>query len=55
MRLLELKPNDRLVFTKYNTSNIPLYAILSYTWAKDNSKEVSFQDVEAGVAKSKPG
>jgi hypothetical protein len=55
MRLLELKPDDELVFTEYNTRNTPSYAILSHTWAEDNSEEVSFQDVEAGIGKGKPG
>jgi hypothetical protein len=55
MRLLECKPNGKLVLTEYNAKDVPSYAILSHTWAEDNSKEVSFQDVEAGISKSKPG
>jgi hypothetical protein len=55
MRLLERKPDGKLVLTEYNAKDVPLYAILSHTWAEDNSEEVSFQDVEAGIGESKPG
>jgi hypothetical protein len=55
MRLLERKPNGELVLTEHNAKDVPPYAILSHTWAEDNSKEVSFQDVEAGIGERKPG
>ena len=57
MRLMELKPNGKLVLTEYsyNAKDVPSYAILSHTWAEDNSAEVSFQDVEAGIGESKAG
>ena len=55
MRLLELKPDSKLLSTEYNADDIPSYAILSHTWAEDNSKEVSFQDVQEGISRSKPG
>jgi hypothetical protein len=56
MRLLERKANGNLVFHKYIGNDIiPTYAILSHTWLEDNDHEVTFQDVEAGKDKSKPG
>jgi len=55
MRLLELKPDGKLVLTEYNTKDVPSYAILSHTWAQDSSGEVSFQDVQEGISRSKPG
>jgi hypothetical protein len=50
MRLLKREPNGQLVLTKHNDKDIPIYAILSHTWGKE---EVSFQDVEAGIGHSK--
>ncbi|KAI9766978.1 MAG: hypothetical protein M1839_004654 [Geoglossum umbratile] len=55
MRLLERKPDRHLVFREYTDKDVPAYAILSHTWLTNNNEEVSFQDVEAGTAKSKPG
>jgi Heterokaryon incompatibility protein (HET) len=55
MRLLERKPNGRLVLTEYNPKDVPSYAILSHTWAQDNRKEVSFQDVQEGISRNKLG
>lgn len=57
MRLLERKPCGELVFHTFNgtDASIPAYAILSHTWAVDNSQEVSFQDIEAGTGSDKAG
>jgi hypothetical protein len=57
MRLLEHKPDGELVLSEFTGKDVPVpaYAILSHTWATDNSEEVSFQDVEAGTGKSKAG
>ena len=55
MRLLERKPNGELVLMEHNGRSVPSYAILSHTWAADNNDEVSFQDLEAGTGKLKPG
>jgi Heterokaryon incompatibility protein (HET)/NB-ARC domain len=55
MRLLKREPNGELVLIDYTGKDVPAYAILSHTWAEDNSEEVSFQDVEAGTFKSKAG
>jgi hypothetical protein len=57
MRLLERKPDGELVLSEFTGKDVPVpaYAILSHTWATDNSEEVSFQDVEAGTGKSKTG
>jgi len=57
MRLMQRKPDGELVFSEFTGKDVPVpaYAILSHTWAIDNSEEVSFQDVKAGAAKSKPG
>jgi len=55
MRLLECKPGDEPVLREFTDEDVPAYAILSHTWATDNNGEVSFQDLEAGVGKSKAG
>src|ERR1700722_5501352 len=55
MRLLERKPNGKLVLTEHNTKDIPPYAILSHTWAEDNSEEVAYEDMIKGAGKDKPG
>ena len=55
IRLLECKPGDKPVLREFTDKNVPAYAILSHTWAIDNKEEASFQDVEAGVSKSKAG
>ncbi len=33
------------------TGHIPNYAILSHRWAKNQSDEVTFQDLKAGIGK----
>jgi hypothetical protein len=53
MRLLERKPNGDLSFHEPAVGAVPAYAILSHTWLADNNKEVSLQDVQAGISKSK--
>ncbi|KAI9688628.1 MAG: hypothetical protein M1822_000985 [Bathelium mastoideum] len=55
MRLLECLSNGDLVLHEFGDKQAPAYAILSHTWAADNKEEVSYQDVEAGINKSKAG
>lgn len=57
MRLLECKLDGKLVFSEFTGKavRVPAYAILSHTWATNNTEEVSFQDVESGTAESKRG
>jgi hypothetical protein len=43
MRLLERKPNGKLVLTEYNAKDVPSYAILSHTWAENNSEGAAFK------------
>ena len=52
MRLLRREPDGQLVLTQHNDKDVPLYAILSHTWGEE---EIIFQDVEAGIDKSKAG
>ena len=54
MRLLHFDESGNLGFTKYLTDKIPPYAILSHTWGADDD-EVTFNDVQTGVGKSKAG
>ena len=53
MRLLRRIADGELVLTEYTGNVVPAYAILSHTWAIDNSEEVSFQDLSAGTGKGK--
>ncbi|KAF8862778.1 HET-domain-containing protein [Acephala macrosclerotiorum] len=54
MRLLQIDDNGNFSFTKNLLDpEIPLYAILSHTWGKDN-EEVTFQDIENGAGESEP-
>jgi hypothetical protein len=55
MRLLESKPDGDVVFRESTNNDVPAYAVLSHTWLASNDEEVSFQDVEAGIGKSKAG
>ncbi|KAL9068418.1 MAG: hypothetical protein Q9157_006508 [Trypethelium eluteriae] len=55
MRLLQCHSNGDLTFREFGNKNTPKYAILSHTWATDNEEEVSYQDVKAGIGKSKAG
>jgi len=55
MRLLERKPGGDLRLTKdLAINNIPPYAILSHTWGNDE-EEVTFDDINAGTGREKPG
>ena len=54
MRLLKLSQYGELSLTKDLVLNIPPYAILSHTWGDDDD-EVTFDDLEQGLAKSKVG
>jgi hypothetical protein len=54
MRLLQLSQRGQLSLTKNLVSNIPPYAILSHTWGDDDD-EVTFDDLEKGLGKSKFG
>lgn len=49
MRLLRI---DKLEVVEFQGREIPLYVILSHTWAKG---EVSLQDVQQGLAESRLG
>jgi hypothetical protein len=49
MRLLR---TDKLEVVEFQGQEIPPYAILSHTWAKE---EVSLQDVQQGLAKLRLG
>lgn len=52
MRLLQSNPNyDGFKLTTF-TDEIPLYAILSYTW---NNGEVTYDELVAGTSKNKAG
>jgi hypothetical protein len=55
MRLLTHDDNGKLVLRVFDDNALPTYAILSHTWHTDNSKEVTFQDLEANKAKDKDG
>jgi hypothetical protein len=52
LRLLYRKPDGEIVFREPTSGDVPSYTILSHTWGKE---EVSFQDMEAGTARSKAG
>ncbi|KAF2839984.1 HET-domain-containing protein, partial [Patellaria atrata CBS 101060] len=52
IRLLHRKPDGEIVFREPTGGDVPSYTILSHTWGKE---EVSFQDMEAGTARSKAG
>ncbi|KAI1128584.1 heterokaryon incompatibility protein-domain-containing protein [Nemania abortiva] len=55
MRLLKIGP-EGLEFTKNLEGNeIPPYAVLSHTWAVDDTEEVTLNDIKDGSAKGKPG
>jgi hypothetical protein len=52
---LRTQTDGELVLSEFTGKDVPVpaYAILSHTWATDNSEEISFQDVEAGTGKSR--
>jgi hypothetical protein len=55
MRLLTHDDNGKLVLRTFDDNDLPPYAILSHTWHIDDSKEVTFHDLEAGRAQDKAG
>jgi hypothetical protein len=54
MRLVQLSQHGELSLTKDLVLNTPPYAILSHTWGDDDD-EVTFDDLEKGLGKSKVG
>lgn len=50
LRLLQRRPNGKIVFHETISSDAPAYAILSHTWGKE---EVLFQDMILNVDVSK--
>jgi hypothetical protein len=55
MRLLRYNNNSNITLTKFDKSDIPKYAILSHTWAQDNSKEVTYAEVINRTSQEKEG
>ncbi len=55
MRLLRYDNDGNIILTKFDESDIPKYAILSHTWAQDNSKEVTYAEVINGTCQEKEG
>jgi hypothetical protein len=49
---MHLLNTSSLELEEFQDNDIPLYAILSHTWEKD---EVSFQDIQGGTTKNKAG
>ena len=52
MRLLRCETFE---FAVFDGENIPPYAILSHTWVRDSSQEVSFEDMRDGTGTLKSG
>ena len=48
LRFLQRKPDGEIVFRELTSDNVPLYAILSYTWGK-KEEEVILQDMEVSA------
>jgi hypothetical protein len=55
MRLLRLSDRGQLSLTNNLVDDFPPYAILSHTWGADTDEEVTFNDLESGLGKSKVG
>src|ERR1700710_967389 len=55
MRLLRYDNDGNIILTKFDESDIPEYAILSHTWAQDNSKEVTYAEVINETGQEKEG
>jgi hypothetical protein len=53
MRLLRYDNDRNIILTKFDESDTPEYAILSHTWAQDNSKEVTYAEVINGTGQEK--
>lgn len=49
------KMDPCLEFVEFIGDDVPPYAILSHTWARDSSQEVTFQDMKDGLGQNKPG
>lgn len=56
MRLLRVDDQNRISLTGdlADHERRP-YAILSHCWAKDNTEEVTFSELESGEGRAKPG
>jgi hypothetical protein len=54
MRLLHRGSDGNWTLTKNMHTDIPAYAILSYTWGKDED-EVTLRDMQNNTAQNKPG
>ncbi len=54
MRLLQLLDDGGLRLTSHDTDKLPPYGILSHCWGADD-EEVTFEDVENGCYRDKPG
>lgn len=54
MRLLRLEDNGTFSLIEHTSRIVPPYAILSHTWGLDD-EEVTYQDIIAGVGRSKAG
>jgi hypothetical protein len=50
IRLLQCKPDGKIVFREPTSGDIPAYAILSHTWGEE---EVIYQDLKKGKDISK--
>ena len=50
IRLLQRKPDGKIVFREPTSRDVPAYAILSHTWGKE---EVIFQDIQVGADMSR--
>ena len=55
MRLLQCSADGELSIHDFTGQDIPAYAILSHTWHEDSNQEVTLQDLEVGIEKSKAG
>ncbi|TGO45299.1 hypothetical protein BCON_0404g00030 [Botryotinia convoluta] len=54
IRLLQRKPDGKIVFREPTSGEVPPYAILSHTWGP-NDEEVTFEDILNGTGEVKPG
>ncbi|KIX06336.1 uncharacterized protein Z518_04312 [Rhinocladiella mackenziei CBS 650.93] len=55
MRLLKADSHSELILTKNLIKDIPDYAILSHTWARNEEDEVTFDDLKDGSGGNKSG
>lgn len=54
MRLLSSNSDGTFSLTKFDSSEVPCYAILSHNWGPD-SEEVTFQELTSGIERNKSG